>query len=81
MRVTQEHALSSPVLCFHVFISQEASWPINDHKLACYGVEAYYRQTSNISGTKYRNLNVSRLALHLSLHSPLKQGVKSGMKM
>ena len=36
-----------------------------------------YRQTSNIRPTKYQNLNISRLVLQLSLHNPLKPGVKS----
>ena len=40
-----------------------------------------YRKTSNISGTKFPNLNVSLLALQLSLTIPLKPGVKSRMKM
>ena len=40
-----------------------------------------YRQTSNISGTKSQNLNVSGLVLQLSLHNLLKQGVKSRMNM
>ena len=40
-----------------------------------------YRQISNISCTKSQNLNVSHLALQLSLPNPLKPGVKSRMKM
>ena len=36
-----------------------------------------YRQNSNVSRTKSRSLNVSRLVLLLSLPSPLKPGVKS----
>ena len=40
-----------------------------------------YRQISNISLTKYQNLNVSRLALQLSLSNPLKPGVTSRIRM
>ena len=40
-----------------------------------------YRQTSNISGTEYQNLNISRLVLQSSLPNPLKPGVKLRMKM
>ena len=40
-----------------------------------------YRQISYITRTKFQNLNVFRLVLQLSLPSPLKPGVKSGMKM
>ena len=40
-----------------------------------------YCQTSYISGTKSRHLNVSRLVLQLSLPSPLKTDVRSRMKM
>ena len=40
-----------------------------------------YYQTSNISGTKSQNYNVSRIVLQLSLPSPLKPGVKSRMKL
>ena len=40
-----------------------------------------YRQSSNISRTKFQNLNVSRLVLQLYLPNPLKPGVKSRMKM
>ena len=39
-----------------------------------------YRQTSNMSHTKSQNLNVSSLALQLSLPNPLKPIVKSRMK-
>ena len=35
-----------------------------------------YLQTSNISGTKSQNLNVSHLVLQLPLPNPLKPGVK-----
>ena len=35
-----------------------------------------YRQTSNVSGTKFQQLNVSLLGLQLSLPNPLKPGVK-----
>ena len=41
----------------------------------------YYRQTSNISGTEFQNLNASVLVLQLSLPNPLKPCVKSTMKM
>ena len=37
--------------------------------------------TSNISRTKIQNSNVPRLELELALPSPLKQRVKSRMKM
>ena len=40
-----------------------------------------YHQTSNISGAKSPNLNVSCLVLQLSLPNPLKPGVKSRMRM
>ena len=40
-----------------------------------------YRQISNIRRTKSQNLNVSRLALHLSLPNLLKSRVKLRMKM
>ena len=43
--------------------------------------EIHYRQISNISRTKYQNLNVSLLVLQLSLRNPSKPGVKSRMKM
>ena len=39
------------------------------------------RQISNISHTKFPNINVSRLVLQLYLPNPLKPGVKSRMKM
>ena len=39
------------------------------------------RKISNIRCTKSPNLNVSRLVLQLSLHNPMKPGVKSRMKM
>ena len=48
---------------------------------SCYKGFLLYRQTSNISGTRSQNLNNSRLVLQLSLHNPLKPGVKSRMKM
>ena len=35
----------------------------------------YYRKISNISRTKFQNLNVSHLVLPLSLHNLLKPGV------
>ena len=35
-----------------------------------------YRQISNISGTKFQNLIVSRLALQLSLSNPLTPDVQ-----
>ena len=40
-----------------------------------------YRQISNITRSTSQNLNVFRLVLQLSLCNPLKQGVKSIMKM
>ena len=40
-----------------------------------------YRKISNIRRTKYPNLNVSHLALQLSLPNPMKPGVKLRMKM
>ena len=43
--------------------------------------EKTYGQISNISHTKFQNLNVSRLVLQLSLLNPLKACVKSRMKM
>ena len=39
------------------------------------------RQISNISCTKYQNLNVSHIVLQLSLPKLLKPCVKSGMEM
>ena len=40
-----------------------------------------YCQPSNISSTKFQNLNVYHLVLQLYLPNPLKPGVKSRMKM
>ena len=40
-----------------------------------------YRKTSSIIRTKSQNLNVSHLALQLSLPNPLKPNVKLRMKM
>ena len=40
-----------------------------------------YHKISNIRCTKFQNWNVSRLGLHLTLHSILKPGVKWRMKM
>ena len=40
-----------------------------------------YRRISNISRTKYQNLNEPRLVFHLSLPNPLKPDVKWRMKM
>ena len=40
-----------------------------------------YRQTFNISRTKFQKLNVSRLVLQLSLPNQLKPDTKSRMKM
>ena len=42
---------------------------------------AIYRQISNISRTKSRNLNASRLVLQLSLCNILKPGVETRIKM
>ena len=44
-------------------------------------VSKKYCQTSNISHTKSKNLNVSRLVMQLSLPNPLKPCVKPRMKM
>ena len=44
-------------------------------------VVAHYRQTSNISGTKSQNWNVSRLVLQLFFANPLKPDVKSRIKI
>ena len=41
----------------------------------------YYRQTYNVSRTKFQNLNVFRLVLQLPPPNPLKRGFKSRMKM
>ena len=41
----------------------------------------YHHQTSIMRGTKFHNLNVSRLILQLSLPNPLKLGIKSRMKI
>ena len=38
-------------------------------------------KTSSLSGTKSKNLNVSRLVVQMSLPNLLKPGVKSRMKM
>ena len=43
--------------------------------------DCMYRQLSNISSTKFQNVNVSRLVLPLHLLNPLKPGVKSRMKI
>ena len=40
-----------------------------------------YRQTSSVSRTKFKNLNVSHLAMQFLLHNPLKPGGESGMNM
>ena len=40
-----------------------------------------YSQNSNITCTKFQNLNVSRFIFHLALPNPSKPGVKSRMKM
>ena len=45
------------------------------------GCSGYYRQASNTRRIKSQNLNVSRVALQLSLAKPLKPAVKSSMKM
>ena len=51
-------------------------------RITTQGVENFkYRQTSYISRIKSQNLNFSRLVLQMSLHNPLKPGVKSRMKM
>ena len=44
-------------------------------------ISSMYRQNSNIRHTKSQNLDVSHPVLQLSLPIPLKQGVKSRMKM
>ena len=44
-------------------------------------LEINYHQTSNISGTKSQDLNVSRLALQLFLRNLLRPSVKSRMKI
>ena len=49
--------------------------------ILCLFYRKHYRQTSNISRTKYKILIVSRLVLKLSLPNPRKPGVKSRMKM
>ena len=53
---------------------------------ACFGfvtphIVCYYRKISNISRTKRQNLNDYRFTMQLSLHSPLKLGIKLRMKM
>ena len=51
------------------------------------GAQSQERETvyiflpANIKRTKSHNLNVSCLVLQLSLHNPLKPGVKSRMEM
>ena len=40
-----------------------------------------YPKISNIRRTEFQTLNVSRLVLQLSLHNPMKPGVKARMKM
>ena len=45
------------------------------------GLQANFFQISNISHTKYQNLNGSYLVLQLALYNPLKPGVKWRMKM
>ena len=71
-------------------------WPYNAseaalkfiNKVTCYphhnktqGANYIYRQISNISRTKYQNLNMSCVFLQLSLPNSLKPGVKSRTKM
>ena len=41
----------------------------------------WYRKVSNISRTKFQNLNDSHLVLKSPLLNPLEPGVKSRMKM
>ena len=57
----------------------ETSWcgAVNMYTYFC----TMYCLTSNIRHTTFQNLNVSCLVLLLSLTNPLKQGVKSRMKM
>ena len=45
--------------------------------VVAYMLTFIYRQTSNISGIKYQNLNVFRLVSQLSLSNPLKPGVEN----
>ena len=50
-------------------------------RVQCHTLRVIYRQTSDISRTKSKNINVSRLVMQLSLPNPLKPGVKSRMKI
>ena len=56
-------------------------WVTLDLTLQCLSHIDFYRQTANVSHTKYQHLNVSRLLLQLSLPNPVKPSVKSRMKM
>ena len=57
-------------LC-NAFNNEKANWLIKTN----------YRKISMIMSTKSQKLNVSRLALQLSLSNPLKPGVELRMKM
>ena len=57
-------------LC-NAFNNENANWLIKTN----------YRNISIIKSTKSQKLNVSRLALQLSLSNPLKPGVELRMKM
>ena len=46
-----------------------------------YNQTCMYGRTSNTSRTKYKNLNICRFVLQLSLLNPWNLGVKSRMKM
>ena len=56
----------------HVYCSVDSKHHYSSPHSGC-------RQTSNIKGTKSKNLNVSRILLSLPVPNPLKPGVKSSM--
>ena len=50
-------------------------------RMVSHRLEMMYRKICNISCTKPPNLNVSWLVSQLSVHNPMKPGVKSSMEM
>ena len=79
----------------HISPGTAGTWFLSSYKLTAAGKVApcwlvapasditatMYRQLSNISRTKFQNLNISALVLRLPLPNPLKPCVRSRMKM
>ena len=80
---THFNTLKARVVCQMVFGEKSRNDKVHlvelEYKVS--GVIRSYRQLSNISRTKSKNLNVSHLFLQLSLPYPLKPCVKLRMKM